>query len=125
MTNKIRCLFVFAVVFLIINSVYSGWQKSVTNKTIQSDKSVLFFTSRSCSPCQKMKSVVWPDKDVKEAVAEYDSSPQMFIDENNEEEFYKYEIKYVPTTIIINSKGREIKRFVGFMNVEKLLEFLG
>ena len=35
-----------------------------------------------------------------------------------------YKIKYLPTTIIIDSEGSEIRRYVGYMDVEQLLNFL-
>ena len=87
---------------------------------------VLFFTSPSCGPCMKMKNTVWTNDQVKERIAEYLDSPSM-IDtsiKENDTKFTQYKIKYLPTIIMIDDEGDEIKRHVGFMDVDELLNFL-
>ena len=87
---------------------------------------VLFFTSPSCGPCMRMKNTVWTNDQVKERIAEYLDSPSI-IDtsiKQNDDKFTQYKIKYLPTIIMIDDEGDEIKRNVGFMDVDELLNFL-
>ena len=87
---------------------------------------VLFFTSPSCGPCMKMKNTVWTNDQVKERISEYLDSPSM-IDtsiKQNDDKFTQYKIKYLPTIIMIDDEGDEIRRNVGFMDVDELLNFL-
>ena len=97
-----------------------------SNKPDKKDMYVLFFTSSSCVPCIKMKKLVWSDDKVQESVGEYNSSPYMLNSSNHDyiDEFDRYSIKYVPTTIITNDEGEELKRSVGYMSVKQLLNFL-
>ena len=96
------------------------------NKPDKKDMFVLFFTSNSCAPCIKMKKLVWPDDKVQESVSEYNNSPYMLNSSNQGyvDEFDRYNIKYVPTTIITDNEGEELKRSVGYMSVKQLLNFL-
>ena len=99
------------------------------NQPIISDKlemSVLFFTSDSCAPCVKMKRLVWPDEKVKKSVEEYNNSPYILNSSNEKDigDFDRYTIKYVPTTIIADREGEEIKRSVGYMDIKQILKFL-
>ena len=102
-------------------SVWIEW-KDVDTNTNQ----VLFFTSPSCGPCMKMKNTVWTNDQVKERIAEYLDSP-LIIDtsiKQNNDKFTQYKIKYLPTIIMIDDEGDEVKRNVGFMDVDELLNFL-
>ena len=102
-------------------SMWIEW-KDVDTNTNQ----VLFFTSPSCGPCMRMKNTVWTNDQVKERIAEYLDSPSM-IDtsiKQNDDKFTQYKIKYLPTIIMIDDEGDEIKRNVGFMDVDELLNFL-
>ena len=99
------------------------------SQEIVSDKiemSVLFFTSNNCAPCIKMKKLVWSDEKVKRSVGEYNNSPHVLNSSNEKDidDFDRYSIQYVPTTIIIDNEGEEIKRSVGYMNIEQILDFL-
>ena len=99
-----------------------GEWKDVDTNTNQ----VLFFTSPSCGPCMKMKNTVWTNDQVKERISEYLDSPSM-IDtsiKQNDDKFTQYKIKYLPTIIMIDDEGDEIRRNVGFMDVDELLNFL-
>ena len=102
-------------------SVWIEWKDVDTNSN-----QILFFTSPSCRPCMKMKKDVWPNSKVKKKAAEYLDSPEI-IDAGLEKDaatFDAYKIKYLPTTVIIDSEGSEIRRYVGYMSVEQLLNFL-
>ena len=96
---------------------------SVTDKK---EMEVLFFTATGCMPCAKMKKNVWPHKSIQLAVSEYSNSPKTLNadDEKYIDDFKRYKIEGVPTTIIVYNEGEEIKRSVGYMNVQQLLNFL-
>ena len=73
-----------------------------------------------------MKNTVWTNDQVKQRIAEYLDSPSI-IDtsiKSNEDKFTQYKIKYLPTIIMIDDEGDEVKRNVGFMDVDELLNFL-
>ena len=94
--------------------------------TNKSTKSVIYFTSDYCIPCIKMKKIVWPNSKVQETINSYHNSPWMLngSEPDDADQFYKYKIEYVPTTIIIDHNQKEVKRHVGYMRVDELLEFL-
>ena len=87
---------------------------------------VLFFTSPTCVPCAQMKKSVWPHPKVIAVLKTYKNSPKILdsANENDVNQFYRYNIEHVPTTIIVDYKGLENKRYVGYMDVETLVEFL-
>ena len=87
---------------------------------------VLFFTSPTCVPCAQMKKSVWPNPKVIAVLKTYKNSPKILdsANENDVSQFYRYNIEYVPTTIIVDYEGLENKRYVGYMNVKTLVKFL-
>ena len=102
-------------------SMWIEW-KDVDTNTNQ----VLFFTSPSCGPCMRMKNTVWTNDQVKSRIAKYLDSPEI-IDTSVKEDadkFTQYKIKYLPTIIMIDGEGDEVRRNVGFMDVDELLNFL-
>ena len=129
MTN-IRCFLSF-LAGLIVCHLMSCNKTSVdmnlenVNYT-ESAMSALFFTSPACIPCVQMKKSVWPHPAVTTVLTEYKNSPQILdsANENDVNQFYRYDIEYVPTTIIVDYEGLEDKRYVGYMGVETLVEFL-
>ena len=88
--------------------------------------SILFFTSDYCIPCQKMKKNVWTSPKVQKEVNKYHNSPWILnaSEPDNAEIFHQYDIEYVPTTIVIYNKGKEHKRYIGYMGVIELLIFI-
>ena len=95
-------------------------------KYVEPTMLVLFFTSPTCVPCAQMKKSVWPHPKVIAVLKTYKNSPKILdsANENDVNQFYRYNIEYVPTTIIVDHKGLEDKRYVGYMGVETLIEFL-
>ena len=94
--------------------------------TNKSTKSILFFTSDYCIPCAKMKQYVWPNSKVERVVNTYHNSPWIFNGSEPDDTayFHKYNIEFVPTTMIVDYNKKEIKRYVGYMSVTELLMFL-
>jgi len=93
-----------------------------TKETMQ----VLFFTSDNCPPCLRMKKNVWPNAEVQRSIKQYHCSPRMLNSSNEKDLVYfkHYNIRYIPTTIICDRYGGELKREVGYVSVKEMLHFL-
>ena len=82
---------------------------------------ILKFYSNTCGPCKVL------ERNLKEAGIEYEDIDVMdpgIIDELDDVDLLEYyHIKAVPTLVIIDSQGNEIKRNVGILPVDKLKEF--
>lgn len=78
---------------------------------------ILLFKMSTCSPC-KLLSKLFTQLNIQkeEIVLDEDDNANTIAD--------KYNIKSVPTVIILNNEGEELGRFVGSRNKEQLLEEL-
>ena len=87
---------------------------------------VLFFTSDNCPPCLRMKKNVWPNAEVRRSIKQYHCSPRMLNSSNEKDLVYfkHYNIRYIPTTIICDRYGGELKREVGYVSIKEMLHFL-
>ena len=80
---------------------------------------VLKFSSATCMPCKQL------------ALTITNLSPEqqdLFVDytsENNIDKFKEYNVRAVPTLIVVNESGGEIRRATGSMTKDKLIEFIG
>jgi thioredoxin-like negative regulator of GroEL len=78
----------------------------------------LKFSASWCGPCKGLAMVIETAKDkIEIPIEEYDIDTCGSISG-------KYHIRSVPTMILLNDAGAEIKRNVGSMDEKKLLEFL-
>lgn len=77
---------------------------------------VLCFTAEWCAPCKAMKPTI--DKLDQNRVFKYD------IDEDVEARA-QYEVRAVPTFIIVDADNNEVSRTVGSISFSKLQELLG
>ena len=76
-------------------------------------KELLFFTASWCQPCKRFKPLM---ENLNQQV------PVQFIDvDSNKSLAQQYEIKSVPTTILVKG-GVEISRFVGAKPISLILE---
>lgn len=87
---------------------------------------VYFFHATWCKPCEQMKSESWSKRSVKNLLLQnYQGKKDFDIDTEEAKPYVDYyKIEAVPTTVIVTNYGRELKRKVGFMSEEQLLEFL-
>lgn len=78
---------------------------------------ILLFKISTCSPC-KLLSKLFTQLNIQkeEIVLDEDDSANTIAD--------KYNVKSVPTVIVLNNEGEELGRFVGSRNKEQLLEEL-
>ena len=79
---------------------------------------MLKFQAEWCGPCKMMSMVIKGAEDkIKVPVVEIDI-------EKEEATAVRYGIRSVPTMILLDENDTEIKRKVGAMNEQQLLEFL-
>lgn len=85
---------------------------------------LLRFTAQWCPPCQVMDRSVFPDREVKAALAERVVPVELDIDEErNAELALRYGVRGVPTLLLVDAEGTVLARG-GFMSAEALVRFL-
>ena len=77
---------------------------------------VLKFEASWCSPCKMLKEVI---KNIETDVV----IESVDIDENQDLAL-KYNIRSVPTCVIVDDEGNEVSRHIGMMSKDKFLEFI-
>jgi len=76
------------------------------------------FYAEWCGPCKGLTMIINNAKDkIDIPIEEYDIDNEMFMAQD-------YKVRSVPTLILVDDKNQEIKRSVGLLTEEKLLEFL-
>ena len=78
---------------------------------------ILLFKLSTCGPCKllsKLFTLLHINKE--EVTLDKDDNADLITD--------KYDIKSVPTVVVLDSEGEELGRFVGFKTKEQLLEEL-
>jgi thioredoxin 1 len=79
---------------------------------------LLKFYAEWCGPCKGLTMVINGAKDkIEIPIEEYDIDNEMMMTQ-------EYKIRSVPTIVLVDDKDQEIKRNVGLLTEEKLLEFL-
>jgi len=72
-----------------------------------------------------MKRNVWPKDRIKVQLKKYNGGKAWFQDSQRDKSiFRKYGVYSVPTIIIVDSKGKAVKRATGYMSVSQLEAFL-
>lgn len=78
----------------------------------------LRFSAKWCGPCQGLKMIVNGAKDkLPMEVEEVDIDDNIMMAQ-------QFNVRSVPTLVIVDEQENELKRHVGLLNEEKLLEFL-
>jgi thioredoxin 1 len=79
---------------------------------------LLKFYADWCGPCKGLSKIIDGAKDkITIPIEEYDIDNEMMMAQ-------EYKVRSVPTMVLVDDTGAEIKRQVGMVSEEKLLEFL-
>lgn len=116
-------LFIIAFIFLIPLVTYFMLtvSNSTTAQTVQTGKpQVLKFTSQMCLDCQTMNKIF------KEIFPKYEDdiilTEIQVQDKNsfNQSQIEKYDVTLVPTIILLNSDGKQVRRIEGAVSKEEM-----
>lgn len=80
---------------------------------------ILKFSSATCVPCKQLAKIIdGLNDDAKSLFEEYTS-------ENDITKFMQFNVRSVPTLIVVDESGNELRRSTGMMTEDKLIEFIG
>jgi len=80
---------------------------------------ILKFSSATCMPCKQLAKIIdGLNDDAKSLFEEYTS-------ENDITKFMEFNVRSVPTLIVVDELGNELRRSTGMMTEDKLIEFIG
>ncbi len=122
-----------AAVYLLIPSekVSPDWKKfsleGYESSLQNNEKMVVDFYADWCIPCKELDKLTFSDKNVineSKFFTFYKVDMTKSDSEKNEELRKKFNILGMPTVLIIDSKGKEVKRLTGFVNAEEFLKFM-
>ena len=109
------------VVPLVAYFILSKPGASFANKTAEANKpQIIKFSSAMCLDCKKLEKVL------KEVYPKYDKKItliEVHVQDDNDftkKQIEKYNVTLVPTMVFLNSKGKKVSRFEGFMEKEQL-----
>lgn len=120
-------LTIIALIFAIPLFAYMALtaSNSSTAKTTDAGKpQVIKFTSQMCLDCQTMNKIfkeIFPKYEEKIILTEI---PVQDKSSFNEEQITKYNVKLVPTIILLNSNGQQVRRIEGAVTKEKMDNYL-
>ena len=120
-------LIIISLIFAIPLMAY--WMltasNSTTAKTVQTGKpEVIKFTSAMCLDCQTMNKVfkeIFPKYQGKITLTEIQVQDSNSF---NQEQIKKYNVTLVPTIILLNSQGKQVKRIEGEIPKEQMDSYL-
>lgn len=138
--NNVKGFRIFKVVFsvvLILVAVYwlipsekqsIEWQP-YTEATISGNGKAMIidFYADWCIPCKELDANTFSDPKVIEAAKKFDAykaDMTKSLSDQVETLRNKYNIVGVPTVLVINSKGEEVKRITGFVNSDEFLKII-
>ncbi len=135
--NLFKYVFSFVVlafaVYLLIPSqkVSPEWKKFSLEAYDQSiannEKMVIDFYADWCIPCKELDKLTFSDpKIIKESnlFTFYKVDMTQTLSEKNEKLRKKFNILGMPTVLIIDNKGNEVKRLTGFVNAQEFLDYM-
>lgn len=121
--NIIIISLIFAIPLMLYMALTAS--NSTTAKTSETGKpQVVKFTSAMCLDCQTMNKVF------KEIFPKYNSKiilTEIQVQDKNsfsEEQIKKYNVTLVPTIVLLNSDGRQVKRIEGAIPKEQMDRYL-
>ena len=121
--NIIIISLIFAITIMLYMALTAS--NSTTAKTTESGKpQVVKFTSAMCLDCQTMNKVF------KEIFPKYNNEiilTEIQVQDRNsfsDEQIKKYNVTLVPTIILLNSNGQQVRRIEGAISKEQMDKYL-
>jgi thiol:disulfide interchange protein DsbD len=129
---------IFSIIILVL-SIYAlipieqlepEWKKfSIENYETSiknNERMVIDFYADWCIPCKELDALTFSDKNVlnefeRFTVYKVDMTKN---DDTNEQLRKRFNVIGMPTVLIIDSKGKEIKRLTGFVNADEFLSYV-
>jgi len=143
LANDIKGFRIFKIIFsslVIVVSVWMLWTveknspaweifsiESYETSIQQNEKMIIDFYADWCIPCKELDALTFSDEKVIEKSAEFKTFKVDMTKTMSEETTQireKFKIIGMPTVLIINSKGMEVKRLTGFINADEFLEMI-
>jgi len=123
---------------VIIASVYFGWpvkedhgnwqnfDANVYAQSIGKDKIIIDFWADWCVQCKEFDAKTFSNEKVKEALKDFKGFKSDLTSSNDEvSKIYKdFKIISLPTVLIFDSKGNEVKRITGFMEADEFIKII-
>lgn len=107
------------------------WQKfdqEQYQSSLQNNKPIVVdFYADWCIPCKELDAMTFSDPDVIGKMKEFDIykvDMTKTMSDRTEKIRNQFDIVGMPTIILINSEGEEVKRITGFVNAEEFLSYL-
>lgn len=110
---------------IVLISLVSTFQGQAENP--KSKLYVVDFYASWCGPCIKMDREVWSNPIIEKELQSYFGGfkrPGRIDVDLHKDISRQYNVNSIPTIIIMDRDGKEIKRFTGGMTVEQLRKFL-
>lgn len=121
--NAIIITLIFAIPLMAYWALTAS--NSTTAKTVETGKpQVIKFTSAMCLDCQTMNKIfkeIFPKYEGKITLTEIQVQDQSSF---NQEQIKKYNVTLVPTIILLNSQGKQVKRLEGEVPKEQMDSYL-
>lgn len=121
--NVIIISLIFAIPLMAYMALTASNQ--TTAQTTQAGKpEVIKFTSSMCLDCQTMNKIfkkIFPKYEGKIILTEIQVQDKSSF---NEEQIKKYNVTLVPTIVLLNSKGQQVKRIEGAIPEEQMDNYL-
>ena len=122
-----KIVIIISLIFAIPLMAYMALtaSNSTTAQTTQAGKpEVIKFTSAMCLDCQTMNKIfkeIFPKYENKIVLTEIQVQDKNSF---NEEQIKKYNVTLVPTIVLLNSKGQQVKRIEGAVTKEQMDSYL-
>ncbi len=125
-------IIIAGVYFLIPSKEVSPEWKVYSDTSFEQSKAanqpiMIDFYADWCIPCKELDAITYSDQKVIDEAARFDNykvDMTKSLSEETEKIRNKFKIVGMPTIILINSKGQEVKRLTGFVKPEEFLSIL-
>lgn len=131
--TALSIIIIAAAVYMIMPSQKASidWQsydKNIVQASATSTKgTIIDFYADWCIPCKELDALTFSDKrviDESKTFAAYKADLTKSLSPEVEELRNQYKIVGVPTVLIIDSKGNEVRRITGFVTADEFLKYL-